>query len=163
MSDAKQWEEALRTEMKLLEHLGVFSALCPLPYRTKKIKTRVILKKCSKTGTVERWKARLTAQGSHQTFGVEFFYTCAPVARMTSYRIIYALSVYLNLFIESMDVDLAFLNATLKEDVDIDPPAGYPPVAKGMVLKLNKALYGLKQSPRNGTKLWTRSCGWSSG
>ena len=72
----------------------------------------------------------------------------APVARMTSFRVIYALSVYLHLFIESMDVDVAFRNAELKEDVYIEPPAGYKPVPKGMVLKLNKALYGLKQSPR---------------
>ena len=149
MPDAKQWEEALRTEMKQLERLGVFSAPCPLPYGARKIKTRVILKKKrSKTGAVERWKARLVAQGFLQTFGVDFFDTYAPVARMTSFRIIYALSVYLNLFIESMDVDVAFLNATLKEDIYIEPPPGYPPVAKGMVLKLNKALYGLKQSPR---------------
>ena len=45
MPDAKQWEEALRTEMKQLERLGVFIAPCPLPYGAKKIKTRVILKK----------------------------------------------------------------------------------------------------------------------
>ena len=69
-----------------------------------------------------RWKARLEAQGFIQTFGVDFFDTYAPVARMTSFRIIYAQSVYMNLFIESMDVDVAFLNATLKEDVYIDPP-----------------------------------------
>ena len=50
---------------------------------------------------------------------------------MTSFHI-NSLSVYLNLFIDCMDedVDMAFLNATLKEDVYIDPPAGYPPVAK---------------------------------
>ena len=53
MPDANQWEEALRTEMKRLERLGVFSAPCPLPYGAKKIKTGVILKKkCSKTGAV---------------------------------------------------------------------------------------------------------------
>ena len=85
------------------------------------------------------------AQGFLQTFGVEFFDTYAPVARMTSFRIIHALSVYLNLFTESIDVDVVFLNATLKEDVYIDPPAGYPHVAKEMVLKTQ---YGLKQSPR---------------
>ena len=82
-------------------------------------------KKRSKTGAVERWKARLVAQGFLQTFRVNFFDTYAQVARMTSFRIIYALSVYLNLFIESMDVGVAFLNATLTEDVYIDPPAGY--------------------------------------
>ena len=47
-----------------------------------------------------------------------------------------------------MDVDVTFLNAELKEDFYIEPPAGYRPVLKGMVLKLNKTLYGLKQSPR---------------
>ena len=103
-----------------------------VPYGAKKIKTIVILK-----------KARLNAQGLLQTFGVDFLDTYAPVARMISFRIIYALSVYLNLIIESMDVDVAFLNATLKEDNYIDPPAGYRPVAKVLVLKLNKALYGL--------------------
>ena len=61
---------------------------------------------------------------------------------------IYALSVYLPLFIENMDVDVAFLNAELKKDVYIEPPAGYRPVPKGKALKLNKAPYGLKQSPR---------------
>ena len=55
MPDAKQWEEALRTEMKLLKRLEVFSAPYPLPYGAKKMKTRVILKKKrSKTGAVER-------------------------------------------------------------------------------------------------------------
>ena len=47
----------------------------------------------------------------------------------TSFRIIYEMSAYLNLFIESIDVDVKFLNASLKGDVYIDPPAGYPPVA----------------------------------
>ena len=84
MPEAKQWEKAPRTEMKHLERLGVFSAPCPLPYGAKKIKTRVILKmKCSTTGAVERWDARLMAYGILQTFGVDFFDTYAPVARMT--------------------------------------------------------------------------------
>ena len=43
------------------------------------------------------------------------------------------------------DVDVAFLNAALKEDVYIEP---HRPVPKGIVLKLNKVLYGLKKSPR---------------
>ena len=43
-----------------------------------------------------------------------------------------------------MDLDVAILNATLKEDVYLDPPTGYPPVAKDMALKLSKALYELE-------------------
>ena len=67
-----------------------------------------------------------------QAFDVGFFDPNAPVTRMTLFRIICALSIYLNLFIESMEVDVAFLDATLKENVYIDPPAGYPPAAKGL-------------------------------
>ena len=71
-------------------------------------------------------------EGFLQTFLIDFFDTYAPVARMTSFRVFCAMSAYLKLFIESTDVDVAFLNATLKKDVYIDPPAGYPPVAKGI-------------------------------
>ena len=37
MPDGKHWVEALRTEMKQLERLGVFSAPSPLPFGEKKI------------------------------------------------------------------------------------------------------------------------------
>ena len=65
---------------------------------------------------------------------------------MTSFRVIYVLSIDLNMLIESINVDVAFLNASLKEDGHIEPPDGYSPVANGLVLKLKKALYKLKQS-----------------
>ena len=39
-----------------------------------------------------------------------------------------------------MDVDVIFLNAKLKEDKYIAPPARYKAVAMGMVLKSNKTL-----------------------
>ena len=55
MSDAMQWEEALRIEMKQLGRLGVFSAPCPLPYGARKIKTRVVLKQS--VLRLERWSA----------------------------------------------------------------------------------------------------------
>ena len=47
-----------------------------------------------------------------------------------------------------MDVETAFLNAPLKEDIYMYPPDGLK-IEKGKVLLLKKSLYGLKQSPRN--------------
>ena len=47
-----------------------------------------------------------------------------------------------------MDVDTAFLNAPLEEDIYIKPPAGFNLPAGSNCFKLLKALYGLKQSPR---------------
>ena len=76
MPDAKQWEEALRAEIKQQERLRVFSAPCVLPYGVRMIESRPIFKKTrSKTGAVEHWKARLVVQGFLQTFGVDFFET----------------------------------------------------------------------------------------
>ena len=47
-----------------------------------------------------------------------------------------------------MDVDTAFLNATLEEDIYIKPPTGFELPPGKNCFKLLKALYGLKQSPR---------------
>ena len=46
-----------------------------------------------------------------------------------------------------MDVETAFLNAELKEEIYMHPPVGMT-VKEGHVLRLRKTLYGLKQSPR---------------
>ena len=47
-----------------------------------------------------------------------------------------------------MDVDTAFLNAEVKEEIYIKPPEGFP-LPHGMTcFRLIRALYGLKQSPR---------------
>ena len=79
-------------------------------------------------------------QGFLKTFGVDVFDTYAPVSQMTLFHVIYTLSICLSIFIEIMDMNVVFLNATLNECDYIDPRAGYPPVAKGMVLRLKNAL-----------------------
>ena len=78
---------------------------------------------------------------------MDFHETYSPVARFTSIRLVLALASLLNLTVHQMDVETAFLNAELKEDIYMYPPAGMI-VAPGNVLKLNRTLYGLKQAPR---------------
>jgi hypothetical protein len=53
------------------------------------------------------------------------------------------------MIIHQMNVDTAFLNATLQEEIYMIPPAGLTAIKPGQVLKLNKSLYGLEQSPCN--------------
>ena len=47
-----------------------------------------------------------------------------------------------------MDVDTAFLNANITEEIYIKPPDGFPIRPNMNCFRLIKALYGLKQSPR---------------
>ena len=50
--------------------------------------------------------------------------TYSPVAKFVSIRIILALSVQLGLIIHTMDVDTAFLNASLDENIWVQISTG---------------------------------------
>ena len=97
-----------------------------------------------------RYKARLVAQGFFQVFGVDYTDTYSPVAKFVSIRIFLAISVQLGLIIHTMDVDTAFLNADIDEDIWVEFPEGTKLATNNDgIYKLRKSLYGLKQASRN--------------
>ena len=97
-----------------------------------------------------RYKARLVAQGFSQVFGVDYTDTYSPVTKFVSIRIFLAISVQLGLIIHTMDVDTAFLNADIDEDIWVKIPEGTKLAANDDgIYKLRKSLYGLKQASRN--------------
>ena len=73
--------------------------------------------------------------------------TFAPVARISSLRLILSLSNQFNLQVHHMDVKTAFLNGELKEEIYMLVPQGLS-YGNDKVCKLNKALYRLKQAAR---------------
>ena len=149
-SDANHWLQAEAEEMDSIRRLNMLSDPMPLPAGCKPVGLRwVYKKKRNAQGHVVRYRARLVAKGFQQTFGLDYFDTYSPVARLSSLRLLYALSVELNLQLAAMDVDAAFLNADLTEDIYIRAPPGQPELPKGYVYKLLKSLYGLKQSPKS--------------
>ena len=106
-------------------------------------------KKLKVDGTIDKFKARLVAQGFRQKPGIDYFDTYAPVARISTIRLLIALATINNLVIHQMDVKTAFLNGDLEEEVYMRQPKGF--VAKGQeqkVCKLIKSLYELKQAPK---------------
>ena len=107
-------------------------------------------------GQVDRYKARLVAKGFTQTEGVDFFDTFAPVAKMTTFRVVLALAAIYNWPLKQLYVTNAFLHGILHEEVFMDIPPGYQiPAAVQLqfpncklVCQLLQTIYGLRQAPR---------------
>eukprot|EP01034_Spumella_vulgaris_P029244 gene29244-36261_t len=154
--DAQGWKDAEQQEIDSLTRLQVLSKPLRLPDGARVVKTKWVYKrKRNADGTVERLRARLVAKGFSQVFGEDYFDTYAPVARLTTLRLVYAMTVVMDLSLAGMDVDAAFLNADLQEDLYIKAPVGTKPLPQKHVYKLLKALYGLKQSPKEWNHLYT--------
>lgn len=96
-------------------------------------------------GSVIRYKARLVAKDYSQLQGIDFVDTYAPVACMTTVRVVLAIAMELSSEVFQDNVETAYLNGVLREEVYVESPPGREH-ASGIVLKLNKALYGLKQA-----------------
>nr|GEX28247.1 zinc finger, CCHC-type [Tanacetum cinerariifolium] len=108
----------------------------------------IFKRKMKVDGTVDKFKARLVIQGFRQKEGINYFDTYAPVARITTIRLLLALAAIHNLVIHQMDVKTTFLNGDLKE-VYMKQPERFVMSGNGhKVCKLVKSLYGPKQAPK---------------
>jgi hypothetical protein len=74
--------------------------------------------------------------------------TFAPVARMSSFRLVAAIAAELGLTLYGDDIDTAYLNAILKISQYINAIEGFPCDDPSHVYVVRKALYGLRQSGR---------------
>ncbi|GKB02061.1 zinc finger, CCHC-type containing protein [Tanacetum coccineum] len=124
--------------------------LVDLPPSCKPLGCKWIFKRKLKVdGTIEKFMARLVIQGFKQKSGIDYFDTYAPVARISTIRMLIAMASIHNLVIHQMDVKTAFLNDDLDEEVYMNQPYGF--IMSGnenKVCKLIKSLYGLKQAPK---------------
>ena len=100
-------------------------------------------------GEVNRFTARLVAQGFSQLEGIDYKEVFAPVVRYDSVRTVLAIANQLDLELHQMDVKCAFLNGHLEEEIYMTQPEGCEDEEHpDFVCKLNRSLYGLKQSAR---------------
>ncbi|GJR95182.1 retrovirus-related pol polyprotein from transposon TNT 1-94 [Tanacetum coccineum] len=94
-------------------------------------------------------KARLVSRDYRQEKGIYFEESFAPVARLDAIRIFLAYAAHMNMIVYQMDVNTAFLNGILREEVYVSQPDRFVDQDNpNHVYKLKKALYGLKQAPR---------------
>ena len=70
----------------------------------------VLTNKLNSNGTLNRRKARIVARGCNQTYGVDYNEIFSPVARLSTLRLMIAVSVVRNMEIHQLDVESACLN-----------------------------------------------------
>jgi histone deacetylase 1/2 len=147
LTDPK-WLQAMEAEYHALMANNTWS-LVPLPPHKKAIGCKWVFRvKENPDGTVNKFKARLVAKGFLQTAGFDFTETFSPVIKPITIRIILTLAVTFKWQVQQIDINNAFLNGILQEEVYMTQPSGFEASDKSLVCKLHKSLYGLKQAPR---------------
>ncbi|GJW56011.1 zinc finger, CCHC-type containing protein [Tanacetum coccineum] len=100
--------------------------LADLPPGCKPLGCKWIFKRKLKVdGTIEKFKARLVIQGFKQKLRIDYFDTYAPVACISTIRMMIAMASIHNMIIHQMDVKTAFLNGDLDEEVYMNQTHGF--------------------------------------
>lgn len=147
LNDPK-WLEAMTDEFQALIRNNTWK-LVPLPSQRKVIGCKWVFRiKQNPDGSLQKYKARLVAKGFHQVHGFDFKETFSPVVKPVTVRTVLTLAISRGWYIKQLDVNNAFLNGILEEEVYMQQPPGFESSDKKLVCRLQKAIYGLKQAPR---------------
>ncbi|GMJ02586.1 hypothetical protein HRI_003927800 [Hibiscus trionum] len=143
-----EWREAMHAELKAMEDLHTWTVV-PLPSGKQPIDCKWVYRvKYKADGSVDRCKARLIAKGFTQIEGIDYTDTFSPATKLTSFKMLLALAAVNGWNLLQLDVNNAFLNGQLDEEMYMKLPLGYKTDADApnLVCGLNKSIYGLKQA-----------------
>lgn len=154
-----KWKEAVRAELETLIQFGTWETRARKDIQGNVASTKWVFNvKIGADGRMERFKARLVARGFTQLEGMDFKQTFAPVFRLDSLRVLFAVAAMFNMIAHLLDATNAFVGSPLDIPNYIDIPEGLEEFEKRaiprklLVLELKQSLYGLRQA----ANLWNR-------
>ncbi|RVW91845.1 Retrovirus-related Pol polyprotein from transposon RE2 [Vitis vinifera] len=144
-----KWRRAMSEEYDALVKNGTW-ALVPPDSSPNLVGCKWIFRTKRKyDGSIDRFKAQLVAKDFNQHPGIDYHDTFNPVVKPTTVRIVLSIAVSRGWSLRQLDVNNAFLQGHLSENVYMSQPPGFVDKDNpSYVCKLNKAIYGLKQAPR---------------
>ncbi|GKV31748.1 hypothetical protein SLEP1_g40416 [Rubroshorea leprosula] len=144
-----EWQRAMQEEFLALQRNHTWVLVSP-PSGANIVGSKWVYRiKQRADGSIERYKARLVAQGYTQQPGIDYDETFSPVVKPVTIRTVLTLAISKSWPIHQLDVKNAFLNGYLSEPVYMSQPPGFvDPQYPDRVCLLQRALYGLKQAPR---------------
>lgn len=102
-------------------------------------------------GSIDKFKARLVADGNTQRYGIDFDRVFSTVAKLSTLRVVFVIAAAQDYNLSSIDIRQAYLQATLSEKLYMQVPPGMPDIDRDgnpLVSRLKRSLYGLKQAGR---------------
>jgi hypothetical protein len=146
--DLERWKEATLAEYNTLIQNGTWE-IVDLPPGEKAIGSSWVFHiKTHSDGSIERYKARIVAQGCSQRPRCDYQEVHAPTPRPATIQMTFAIAAAEDLELCSVDVSAAFTNGDLEEYIYMRQPEGFHEGGPNKVCRLRKLLYGLKQSAR---------------
>ncbi|EED15089.1 conserved hypothetical protein [Talaromyces stipitatus ATCC 10500] len=152
-----RWREAIGLEIRNLIRFGTWKFVKRSIGRSVISCKWVFDLKYGADGRLERFKARLVARGFSQQEGLDFEDTFAPVIRLESLRVLFAIAASYGMVAHLLDATNAFVGSRIDKEMFMEIPQGLEdhgvgPTEPDQVCEILQSLYGLRQS----ANLWNQ-------
>ena len=152
-TDMIYWRSAMIREVQKLLQRHTWKQYS-LPEQHLRLKNAVKSKfsaykaKTRSEDSLRKFKARLTAMGFTQVLGINYTDTYAPTSKFETICIVLFLATIFNWDLNGLDIENAFIEGILDEEIDMVLPEELFRNSDGtpVVVRLLKAIYGLKQA-----------------
>ena len=147
------WREAIQAELNALQANGTWEEIVP-PKGANIVTSKWVFKpKLHSNGSLDKLKVRLMARGFSQVYGVDFEGTFASTFWFDTLCLFLAIVALKDLECHMIDVNNAFTESILKEDIYMAPLSEVD-ISSDKAFRVLRSLYGLKQAARD----WHEKC-----